>query len=269
MSGLKPSRHILIVLVIGVIAAGVLYSLPKFVVKNEPSNAESAQSSSEEKTEEPHVTLSESQLTEINEIRNSNDTEEGIYQNLATYFAGQNLFDSSAYYAEKKANLTNTETDWLLAGDFYFQSYSLALNPIRQEELAEKTREVYQKALAINPNQLHARTNTAMTYVSSASPMQAIMMLRQVLDLNPRYVPAIMSMGALSMQSGQYDKAVGRFEQALSIDSGNLNAQLGLAYSLVELGEKERAKEILEALSQIGLDEVLQNEVNNTLESLK
>lgn len=270
MSGLKPERHILIVVTVGILAAVGLFSLPKYVVQNE-TGEQPAQSSNETTTteKEPHLQLSEQQSDELNKIRNSSKGPLDIYQDLSVFFAGVNMFDSSAFYAEKRALELNNEQDWLMAGDYYYQAYSLSLNPVTQEEFAEKARAAYQKALEINPNQLHARTNTAMTYVTSASPMQAIMMLRQVLDINPRYVPAIMSMGALSMQSGQYDKAVSRFEQALTIDEGNLNAQLGLAYSLIETGEKDRAKSILEGLSKIGLDEVLQNEVDKTLESLK
>jgi tetratricopeptide (TPR) repeat protein len=270
MSGLKPQRHILYVLIAGVMAAIGLFSLPKYVVKNE-AGEQPAQSSSETTTikEEPHLQLNEQQKQDLVRIKNSSKDVFETYQDLAIFFAGVNMYDSSAFYAEKRAAQINSEQEWLITGDYYYQAYSLSLNPVKQEEFAEKARSAYQKALEINPNQLHARTNTAMTYVTSASPMQAIMMLRQVLEINPRYVPAIMSMGALSMQSGQYDRAVSRFEQALAIDEGNLNAQLGLAYSLVETGEKDKAKSILEGLSKIGLDEVLQNEVDKTLESLK
>ncbi|WP_304232764.1 tetratricopeptide repeat protein [Jiulongibacter sediminis] len=270
MSGLKPEKHILFVVIAGVLAAVGLFSLPKYVVQNE-AGEQPAQSSSETTTteKEPHLQLSEQQDQALAEIKNSSKDPLDIYQDLATFFAGANMYDSSAFYAEKRASEINNEQEWLMTGDYYYQAYSLSLNPVTQEEFAEKARSAYQKALEINPNQLHARTNTAMTYVTSASPMQAIMMLRQVLEINPRYVPAIMSMGALSMQSGQYDRAVSRFKQALAIDEGNLNAQLGLAYSLIETGEKDKAKSILEGLSEIGLDDVLQNEVDKTLESLK
>ncbi|MCR9065437.1 MAG: tetratricopeptide repeat protein [Cytophagales bacterium] len=271
MGGLKPGIHLLIVIVIGIVGAGVFYSLPKTVVKDDEAEGQSTQSVSAEQKEEvaAHMTLTSEQKQELEDIRSSQTSQAEINSSLSDFFAKINMYDSSAFYAELNAEKLNKEVEWLKTGDLYYQAFSLSLNPINQDKLAEKTRAAYQKALEINPNQLHAKTNMAMTYVNSASPMQAILMLRQVLDQNPNYTPAIMSMGALSMQSGQYDKAVGRFEQVLAIDPGNLNAQLGLAYSLIEVGEKERATGILKGLLDVGVDEVLENEINKTLESLK
>ncbi|UBM60522.1 tetratricopeptide repeat protein [Marinilongibacter aquaticus] len=270
MSGLKAKNHILIVLVVGLAASLALYALPKAVIKNEkPAGQPTNSEKNEAKAPDEHMKLSEGQLAEIAKIRTENKGEQAQYEALSTYFASQNLFDSAAYFAEQLAVSQPSEASWLAAGDLYYQAFTLSLNPVNQEKLADLTRAAYQKALAINPKQLHAKTNTAMTYVSSSSPMQAIMMLRQVLDENPRYVPALMSMGALSMQSRQYDKALGRFEEVLGIDPGNMNAQLGKAYSLIELGKKEEAQAILQQVKALGVDEVLENEIDKTLKSLE
>jgi len=108
-----------------------------------------------------------------------------------------------------------------------------------------------------------------MTYVQSDSPMQAIMMLREVITEEPNYEPALMNLGVLSMQSNQYAKAADRFKQVLRLNPANLNALLGLGYSLIELKEKAQARTIFEDLKKKVKDPTLLEEVNKALESLK
>jgi cytochrome c-type biogenesis protein CcmH/NrfG len=99
--------------------------------------------------------------------------------------------------------------------------------------------------------------------------MKAITMLREVLDQEPNYVPAIMSLGGLSMQSNQYDKAAARFQNVLKIDPANVNAKLGLAYSLIELDRKLEAKGLLNDVLSQNIDDVMKDEIIKTLNSLK
>ncbi len=265
--GLKPGTHFLIILGVGALLSAGLYVLPKTVVNNDANTAVQPAGTVAEK-KQSHIKLTEKQQADLLVIRTGENSEYLKLQALTDYFSKENIFDSAGYYAGLVAEESPSEENWLKAGDLYYQAYSLSLNPITREELAETTRQSYQKVLEVNPNQLHAKTNSAMTFATSGSPMQTIMMLRQVLDEDPSYVPAIMSMGALSMQSGQYDKAVDRFKQVLKIDSKNINAKLGLAYSWIETGKVPEAKKLLEEISSYDVGEVLQNEISNTLKSL-
>ncbi len=260
----------------GVILAGILYSLPKTVVNDKDSGLNSAEvvensnsTSNNEGTHSPQLSLKNKIKADSLKalIRNQEENSE-VLMILSELYAAENIYDSAAYYAEKKSVITGSPKDMSLSADLYFQAFSLSLNPVDREELAEKTRDMYGKVLNLIPSDLHARTNTAMTYVTSDSPMQAIMMLRQVLADNPSYVPALMSMGGLSLQSGQNDKALARFQEVLKLDPGNVNAIIGLAFAQIELGDKENAKKNLEMVLKLPLDEVLRQEVVNTLQSL-
>jgi tetratricopeptide (TPR) repeat protein len=258
-----------IVLLSGIILSTGLYLLPKTVVTDDASSSQSAgQQQTSKESEHPQLKLTKEQQSALAEIKNASLGEVDKFREISQFFQSVHMYDSSAVYAVKYAESTNDINSWLDAGDKYYQAFSLSLSPVEKDRLAEKTREIYNKALAVNPSDLHAKTNIAMTYVSSSSPMQGITQLRQVLEENPRYVPAIMSMGALSIQSNQYDKAADRFEEVLRIDSENINAKLGLAYSLIELNKKERAKALLGEVLKSDLDEVLKTEVVKTLESL-
>ena len=56
-----------------------------------------------------------------------------------------------------------------------------------------------------------------MTYLSSASPMQGITMLREVLAEIRKMNLALFNMGMLSIQSGQYDRAVERLDELVRL----------------------------------------------------
>jgi tetratricopeptide (TPR) repeat protein len=212
---------------------------------------------------------SEKLLQSLQASLSSSAAKNEVYKKIAQLYSKESVFDSAGFYFEKTAQNQSNIENWSNAGDAYFQGFNLALSPANMEFLVEKTRAAYSKVLALQPSNLHAKTNLAMSYVGSDSPMKAITMLREVLDQEPNYVPAIMSLGGLSMQSNQYDKAAARFQNVLKIDPANVNAKLGLAYSLIELDRKLEAKGLLNDVLSQNIDDVMKDEIIKTLNSLK
>jgi tetratricopeptide (TPR) repeat protein len=274
-------RHFIILIVSAVALTGFLYSRPKVVVKDEAkANRDKVAESKSTAKEDDHghqedsqaPKLSAQQEKQINDLKQklaSTTDKKSLYAQIAQVFASANRFDSAAVYAEKVAVIDPTANNWMQAGDAYYQAFNLSLRQENVALYAEKTRVCYQKVLEKNPRQLQAKTNLAMTYVQSDSPMQAIMMLREVITEEPSFEPALMNLGVLSMQSGQYDKAADRFKQVIRLNPNNLNAALGLGYSLIELKEKSQAKIIFEDLKKKVKEPTLMEEVNKALESLK
>ncbi|WP_064196094.1 MULTISPECIES: tetratricopeptide repeat protein [Emticicia] len=277
-------RPFIILIVVAVALTGFLYSRPKVVVKDEAKAnrdkvAENKPASKpeddghgheEEASQAPKLSAEQQkQLTALQQKLSSASDKNAIYEQIAELYVNANRFDSAAVYAEKIALANPTTENWMRAGDTYYQAFTLALRQENVQNFTEKTRACYQKVLEKNPRQLQAKTNLAMTYVQSDSPMQAIMMLREVITEEPNFEPAIMNLGVLSMQSGQYAKAADRFKQAIRINPNNLNALLGLGYSLIELGEKAQARTIFEDLKKKVKEPTLVEEVNKALESIK
>ena len=59
----------------------------------------------------------------------------------------------------------------------------------------------------------------AIEKVKGQNPMEGIMMLKEIVDQDPENVEALFYLGMFSMESGQFEKAVVRFQSILSIDS--------------------------------------------------
>ena len=66
----------------------------------------------------------------------------------------------------------------------------------------------------------------AMTYLTSSNPIQGITMLREVLVKDPKNELALFNMGMLSIQSGQYERAVERLEELVDINPSHIQGQL-------------------------------------------
>ena len=188
---------------------------------------------------------------------------------LSVAWAKATQFDSAAYYAEAMVTLQPNLPNYLRAADRYYEAFTFAVNEEKSKALGEKTRQYYQKALDQNPNLLQARSNLAMTYLSTATPMQGIAMLREVLEQDPDFEPALFNLGILSMRSNQYQKAADRFERILRNNPESVRTMFYLGISYAELGQKQKAIELLKTVQQKEKDPTIQAGVNEYLEKLK
>jgi outer membrane protein len=269
LSGLNKETKLLVFSFIAVLLVVFLYTRPKTVVKDADQTTQKTKKEEASPSKESLHELSPALKSKLAAIRSSKESQTKILNDLGLAFAAESVFDSAGFYFAKLAKLNPSLVNILKTADTYNQAYSLAIDPANAEQLAEQTRSFYSKALTLDPENLYAKTNLASTYVKSETPMKAITMLREVVETNPNYIPAILSLGGLSMQSNQYDKAILRFKKVLTIDPKNVNAKLGLAYSFIETNKKLDAKIILQELLKADINQVMKDEINKTLNTLK
>lgn len=272
MNGLNKTTHLIVILLVSLAGFAFLYTRPKSVVKDDAQTVQQSKKDSTTTSKEAAHKLSdesEKLLSSLQASLSSSSDKNQVFKQIADLYSKESVFDSAGHYLEKIAQAKPSVENWSNVGDAYFQGFNLALSPANMEFLVERARTAYNKVLSLQPANLHAKTNLAMSYVGSDSPMKAITMLREVLDQEPNYIPAIMSLGGLSMQSNQYDKAAARFQNVLKIDPSNVNAKLGLAYSLIELDKKPEAKVLLNDVLSQNIDAVVKDEIIKTLNSLK
>lgn len=100
-------------------------------------------------------------------------------------------------------------------------------------------------------------------------PMAGIQMLRDVLAKKPSHPGALYNLGMMSMQSGQYDKAVERFDALLSDRPDWEEVKFVRARCLLYSGDTTRALEDLHFLSSKAKEVEVRNESKRIVESLK
>ncbi len=266
-------RTRIILIAVSALLIAALFWLPKVVVEND-SQLTTPASDSVTKVD-PHAGAPEALLDHIAQLRgtyeaSAENQKKAIFaDSLASLYAEAGKFDSAGWYAEQAAQFFNSEESWFKAGDGYYQAYTFALNPEKQGQLAEKTREQFAKVLELNPRNLDAKTKMAMTYLSSGNPMQGITMLREVLKDDPKNELAMFNLGMLSIQSGQYDRAVERLTELVAINPVHIQGQLLLGIAYMNSGDKKKAKQQFEKVKQMDQDPAVQATVDSYLKDLK
>lgn len=277
---MTKTRILLIVLAIAAIAA--LYALPRVVVENETELAsegvqENAQPSSDPTTEtitEGHqhdFSLTEEQEKQVDELRtllkSSENQEKSIIfaDSLAGLYRKYSVFDSSAYYKGLVASILKDEATTLEAADAYLEALNFALHEEDAATLKAKAQTLYQSVLEMNPDQLDAKANLAMTYVGGQDPMKGVMMLREVIQEDPNNKTALFNLGVLSITSNQFDKAIERFERLIELDPKHWEGRLYMGYAYLQSGEKDEAKRQFDMVKKEASEPELQAAADNYL----
>ena len=270
------NKAIFLVMGVAVLLTLGLYSLPKVVIRNEDRKLNNARTTDPQaavrdtavlRTDRSDLhtasSITPKQQGELNQL-NSRFASVGakqktaIGEELIQAYRKVSRYDSAARVAETLAQLDPSQANILRAGDQYYEAYGFAVDNGKATDLGEKTRSFYQKALDSNPNLLAAKANMAMTYVTTQTPMQGIMLLREVLQQDPNNELALFNLGLLSMRSGQYNRAAERFRAILATHPNNAKAQFYLAISLTELGKKDEARQLLGQVKEREKDPTIQ-----------
>jgi tetratricopeptide (TPR) repeat protein len=266
-------KNRIILVVVSALVIVALFLLPKVVVNNDDQLASTGADTARQ-TADPHASAPEGLVKHIAHMReeyaaSSENQKKAIFaDSLATLYAKAGRFDSAGVFAEEAATFFNNEESWFRAGDSYYQAYTFALNANKQGNLGEKAREQFQKVLDINPKNLEAKTKMAMTYLSSA-PMQGVAMLKEVLGADPKNELALFNMGMLSIQSGQYEKAIGWLGQLVEVNPTHTQGTLLLGIAYMNTGQKKKAKEQFEKVKNMDKDPAVQATVDSYLKDLK
>lgn len=205
-------------------------------------------SKTEEMHAEPLTTIQENQIVNLKTSLNLAKTEASqtiALEKLMRAFIGFSKYDSAAYYAGRFSDSHPGINYILRAGQAYFEAQAYAINPKKASMLGAKARIYFENALTQDPNNLLVKTNLAMTYVDTPTPMKGITLLREVIEQEPTYIPALFNLGILSIKSNQFGKGQERFAQILKLDPNNFKAALNLGFCLAQLDKKDEAKKIL------------------------
>jgi outer membrane protein len=264
----------IILLGVSIAAIAGLFLLPRVVIENDQTITGAPADSVAERIEMhaavPPETEQRIRILRAGYSADSRNEKNAIFaDSLAGLYSQAGKFDSSAWFAEEATKFFNNTESRIKAGDSYYQAYSFALDPSRQAYFAGKAQSFYNMVLETSPDNLDVKTKLAMTYLTDASPMKAITMLREVLAEDPQNKTALYNMGMLSIQSGQYDKAIERLEQLVQIDAENTQAHLLLGIAYMNGGSKRKAKEQFEKVKQLDNDPSVQATADSYLKDLK
>lgn len=278
-----------IALVFAVLGLGVLlYFLPKNVLNNEDQDREVAQKESAtgrpdsqlkeegstEDAEDHSVNLDSSSQVHSQELKQAlekaDDVEEKArwVDSLAGFYTTKGAFAKAAEYYKEKARLKPGFEQWVKAGRAYAEAASFAVDAENQQALVQEAQQFLQKAEETQPKNLDVKVALAETYVMGENPMQGIFLLREVLQENPEHQKALYQMGILSIQSGQWAKAVERLEKYTQLYEKDPQGWFYLGLSYKELQMKRKARQSFERVKDLDDSEEVQAAVDSYLNEL-
>ena len=156
-----------------------------------------------------------------------------VFHQLAHFWKDSaRIFEPYAWYEAEAARLENSEKSLTFAAH-------LILENLRNEESdqlkrwkALQAKDLFERSLRINDKNDSTIVGLGACYIFgniAENPMEGILKVRQVVEKDSTNIYAQMVLGHGSLMSGQYDRAIDRFEKVLALQPANLEAILLMA----------------------------------------
>jgi len=156
-----------------------------------------------------------------------------VFHQLAHFWKDSaRIFEPYAWYEAEAARLENSEKSLTFAAH-------LILENLRNEESEQlkrwkalQAKDLFERSLRINDKNDSTIVGLGACYIFgniAENPMEGILKVRQVVEKDSTNIYAQMVLGQGSLLSGQYDRAIDRFEKVLALQPANLEAILLMA----------------------------------------
>ena len=156
-----------------------------------------------------------------------------VFHQLAHFWKDSaRIFEPYAWYEAEAARLENSEKSLTFAAH-------LILENLRNEESEQlkrwkalQAKDLFERSLRINDKNDSTIVGLGACYIFgniAENPMEGILKVRQVVEKDSTNIYAQMVLGQGSLLSGQYDRAIDRFEKVLALQPVNLEAILLMA----------------------------------------
>jgi tetratricopeptide (TPR) repeat protein len=193
-----------------------------------------------------------------------------LYDSLAITWDSAGVPGISAWYYAQKATKNQSEKDWLNAAYRYFDAFKAGKDSSEASYFVAKAIESYNKVLELNPENLNAKTDLGILYAEgTAEPMKGIMLLREVVTKDPQHENAHLNLGFLSMKSGQFEKALERFQKVLQINPARIDMHIYMGEAYVRMGNTDKAIENFEIFKNLSNDQQMIKDVDAYIASIK
>lgn len=206
-----------------------------------------------------------------NEYKNASQTEKKVTAKLlAQKWDDVEQAIPSAMYLEVVAKSEPSLTNWLNAGNRFLKAFENTRDSLIQPTMLQKANSAFTKAIAIDTANTDAKTGMGITIVNGmGAPMQGIAMLLDVVKKEPKNLKANMSLGMFAMRSGQFEKAIVRFNDIISNIKATPEAYLLLATAYESLGKNTQAIDAYLSSKKLAANPTITSFVDKKVAELK
>jgi len=207
--------------------------------------------------------------------------QEKVYKQMASFWRdsiGQSdpyAFYAYAYYTAEAAKLENSEKSLTFAARLFLDNLRGLEEPSLKTLMADQAKELFQKALDVNPTNDSTKIGLGSCYIfgsSAVNPGEIMQGIQQILEVSRRdstNMYAQLMLGIGGMVSGQLDKATERLLKVVENQPHNLEAILTLAEAYERLGNKAEAVKWYTAAKKQITHPAVVKEIDQRIELLK
>ena len=194
-----------------------------------------------------------------------------VFIRLSRVWARNGVNTVAAYYIAKSAKLENSEKKLTFAGRNFLGLMENEGSPSVMAWEAREAVSCLEQSIKIAPDDEETKLGLATGYIEgTGEPMRGVQILLAITREKPDDIPANLLLGRMSIQSGQFEKAVGRFQTILKLEPANKEALYYLATAYEGTGDKKKAIELLEQLKRLVADNKdFSKEIDQHINSLK
>lgn len=193
-----------------------------------------------------------------------------LFTSLAKIWQEHKQLPVAAYYYATAAKLENSEKNLNFAGQFFLGLMHDAGSASVQVWEAQQAVACLKRSLELDPGNDTTKMALAAGYIEgTGETMQGVQLLLGITREKPDNVPANLMLGRLSIQSGQFDKALGRFETVLKQEPKNTEALYFLAEAYKGKGNKQKAIELFEKCKAIVNKPEFSKDIDNYITSFR
>jgi tetratricopeptide (TPR) repeat protein len=213
--------------------------------------------------------LSQPLQERVHLLEKESKTQTGL-QNIIVLWDSLNNQLISAHYMEQYANMEPSEKNWFATGSKYYSFAGMSNDSVMIAESASKAKRAFENVLKLNPNNLDAQTAMAAIIVQvDQDVMKGVGLLKDVVSKDSNNVQAIFTLGMLSIQSGQFEKAKERFEKLTTLQPFNPEYYFYLGEVYAKSGDTQNAIKTYETCKTLLTDEAAKKEIESLINKLK
>lgn len=192
-----------------------------------------------------------------------------LAQQLAQKWDDVEQITPSALYLEVVAEAKPSANSWLASGNKFLKAFESTQDSLAQPALLQKANVSFTKALELDKENIDAKTGLGVTIVNGlGAPMQGIAMLLEVVAKDPKNVKANMNLGLFSIKSGQFDKAIPRFNTVIAT-APTPEAYFYLGTALENLNKNKEAVEAYLKSKKLAANPTLSSFIDKKVAELK
>jgi tetratricopeptide (TPR) repeat protein len=196
-----------------------------------------------------------------------------VFHQLAHFWKDSaRIFEPYAWYEAEAARLENSEKSLTFAAH-------LILENLRNEESdqlkrwkALQAKDLFERSLRINDKNDSTIVGLGACYIFgniAENPMEGILKVRQAVEKDSTNIYAQMVLGHGSLMSGQYDRAIDRFEKVLTLQPVNLEAILLMAEVFERKEDKANAIKWYSKALPLALNPAMSSALEKRINQLK